>query len=74
MDAKIKGERQVAARDIRKKANRLRREQAPALRCINIIVLCGAVCELRVIVMHPTKERHSHTAVPFCYAYAVGGR
>lgn len=22
--------------------------------------------------MHPNKERHSHTAVPFCYAYAVG--
>lgn len=38
-----------------------------ALRRINIIVLCGAVCELRVIVMHPTKERHSHTAVPFFY-------
>ena len=37
------------------------------LRRINIIVLCGAVCELRVIVMHPTKERHSHTAVPFFY-------
>lgn len=23
------------------------------------------MCELRVIVMHLTKERHSHTAVPF---------
>ena len=42
MDANIKGERQVAARQFEK--------------------------------MIRIAKRHSHTAVPFCYAYAVGGR
>lgn len=42
MDANIKGERQVAARQFEKRIG--------------------------------IAKRHSHTAVPFCYAYAVGGR